>query len=62
MNDEEDFSTFACPYCGQSNTILNDEENPGRWVQDCEVCCRPILITCRRRSGHMEVDVRGENE
>ena len=62
MPDEESFSAFACPYCGQSNEPLSDDEQPGRWVQDCEICCRPILITVRLRGGYREMDVRAENE
>ncbi len=42
----EDTGTFLCPYCGQRNDVAID---PGggadqRWVTDCEVCCRPIVV------------------
>lgn len=40
---EEQF--FQCPYCWQNISILLDpsvaEQN---FVEDCEVCCRPIEI------------------
>ena len=36
---------FTCPYCWQSISVLLDlsvEEQT--YVEDCEVCCRPIVI------------------
>ena len=39
-----------CPYCGESITIVVD---PGgaeteRYIEDCEVCCRPISVTAHQ--------------
>ena len=39
-------ATVRCPYCGESVEITLD---PGsgptqRYVEDCEVCCRPWLV------------------
>ncbi len=37
--------TYTCPYCWQRVTALIDlsvEEQS--YVEDCEVCCRPIQI------------------
>ena len=40
---EEHF--FACPYCWQPISVLLDlSVAEQRYVEDCEVCCRPILI------------------
>ena len=40
---EEHF--FTCPYCWQSISVLLDlSVAEQRYVEDCEVCCRPILI------------------
>jgi len=37
---------FECPYCWQTITMLLDLSASGQeYVEDCEVCCRPILIT-----------------
>ena len=42
---EENERYFACPYCGETISMLLDlsvgEQN---YVEDCEVCCRPIEI------------------
>ncbi len=32
-----------CPYCGEGITaLLNPEEVGSDYIEDCEVCCRPI--------------------
>lgn len=37
-----------CPYCGERFTALVDtSEGDAEYVQDCEVCCAPILFTVR---------------
>ena len=37
--------TIACPYCGESISVLVDESVPAQsYVEDCEVCCRPIVL------------------
>ncbi len=36
---------FICPHCGQSISVLLDLSVWGQeYVEDCEVCCRPIEI------------------
>ena len=38
--------TITCPYCWQSIEILLDlSANEQRYVEDCSVCCRPIVIS-----------------
>jgi len=37
---------FACPYCGEEISMVLDLSVPRQtYVEDCEVCCRPIEIT-----------------
>ncbi len=39
---------FTCPFCWQTITmILEPTAEPQTYVEDCEVCCRPIQITYR---------------
>ena len=39
---------LRCPYCGETISMLVDHTLPEqRYVEDCEVCCRPIDIECR---------------
>jgi hypothetical protein len=36
---------FKCPYCWQKiSMILDSYEDESEYVEDCEVCCRPIEI------------------
>jgi hypothetical protein len=50
---EEHF--FNCPYCGEKISMLLDltEENQF-YVEDCEVCCRPIAISFEVQNGSLE--------
>lgn len=47
-NGVADLTTeVACPYCGETLDLAID---PGggtvqRYVEDCEVCCRPMQLT-----------------
>jgi hypothetical protein len=53
-------SIVTCPHCGEVNEIALD---PGggsdqEYVEDCHVCCRPILMYVRYgRDGSAEVEV-----
>lgn len=47
-------STQLCPYCNASIELLIDPESSGvEYIEDCQVCCRPIRITAT-------VDAAGE--
>ncbi len=39
--------TFLCPYCLQINTILVDISagNHQELIEDCEICCRPVMLS-----------------
>lgn len=42
---EQEEYTFTCPHCGADSSVLLDlsvEEQD--YLEDCEVCCRPIRI------------------
>jgi len=49
----EEFVAVRCPYCGERMETRIDltADEPG-YVEDCEVCCRPIEF-------HIERDERG---
>ncbi|MBT8399423.1 MAG: CPXCG motif-containing cysteine-rich protein [Rhodothermia bacterium] len=37
----------TCPYCWQRISLVVDASaGSHRYVEDCEVCCRPMLVTC----------------
>ena len=36
---------IACPYCGETITIVIDlSAGSQRYIEDCAVCCRPVLL------------------
>ena len=54
----------GCPYCGEQIEILVDLSEGGQdYIEDCQVCCRPIQM---RVSAHADgdpvVDARHEDE
>lgn len=53
-----------CPYCGEPLELLVDASEDGqRYIEDCQVCCRPINVTVTvEGDGGIGVDVRSENE
>lgn len=45
MNRELEDRAIDCPYCGESIDILLDPSaSEQSYVEDCQVCCRPINI------------------
>jgi hypothetical protein len=36
---------FTCPYCWQQISMVLDSSEPHQtYVEDCEVCCKPIEV------------------
>ena len=55
----------CCPYCGEAIELLIDDSIPEQeYIEDCQVCCRPITIMQNTDifSGEMLVSVKHENE
>lgn len=54
-SEEEVF--FDCPFCGAEISMLLDfSAGAQTYVEDCEVCCRPILLRFRVVGGQVELD------
>ena len=55
--------SITCPYCWETIGIALDlsvEEQ--QYVEDCSVCCRPILISYRAQATELvELNVAAEN-
>jgi hypothetical protein len=56
--------TISCPYCGEPISILVDDSVPEQnYVEDCQVCCRPIVLDVATGiDGDIVVGARAENE
>ena len=57
------FETITCPYCWESIEITLDlSVDEQQQVEDCSVCCRPILIRYRAEDGELAtLDIAAEN-
>ena len=55
---------ISCPYCGEAISILVDDSVPEQeYVEDCQVCCRPIVVSVGMFDGKdLLADVRREDD
>jgi len=54
-----------CPYCGEWITVLIDDSAGAQdYIEDCQVCCRPIRfgVAVVGDDGEVDVSVRSEDE
>ena len=57
-----DSATNDCPYCGERIELSIDCSVEAQdYVEDCSVCCRPILMTVIAADGAL-VSVEGRTE
>ena len=55
---------IQCPYCGESIGVLIDPDEAGtEYVEDCQVCCRPIEFALFEDvDGMLMLQVRTDHE
>ena len=55
---------ITCPYCWESISVLLDPgDRGGSYVEDCQVCCRPILFRLHlANDGALVADVSREDD
>jgi hypothetical protein len=47
-------SEIACPHCGESFPLTLDTSLPEQSIiEDCTVCCRPIVLKVRSAPGEI---------
>ncbi len=52
-----------CPYCGESIQLIIDcSISDQEYIEDCQVCCRPINIFVSIEDGAAQIHVAHENE
>ena len=51
-----------CPYCGEE-IFLEVDTSAGsqHYVEDCSVCCQPMVVKLRAEGGEFAVEVAAEN-
>jgi hypothetical protein len=57
-------ASYACAYCGEVNATTVDASG-GSWqeyIEDCQVCCRPNLLTIEYDAEQQEATVHAERE
>jgi Cysteine-rich CPXCG len=54
----------SCPYCGEEIEIVVDGSiEHQQYVEDCSVCCRPIVLTVVAEDGDvLSIDARTEDD
>ena len=58
-----DSVTASCPYCGESIELVVDISVPEQqYIEDCFVCCRPIVVSVSCHEGEVSVNLYHENE
>lgn len=55
----ETTAEVACPYCGETITLLLDlSVDAQSYIEDCSVCCQPMNVSYRVEDGELaEVSV-----
>ncbi|MBI4249240.1 MAG: CPXCG motif-containing cysteine-rich protein [Elusimicrobia bacterium] len=53
---EEQWSEIECPYCGENFEIgLDPSSEFQSFVNDCEICCKPIQVDAEWEDGELTV-------
>jgi hypothetical protein len=62
--DDSQTADLTCPYCGEELEVAVDcSVRRQVYVEDCQVCCRPIVITLVSDDGEVEsIEGRTEDE
>lgn len=54
---------YQCPYCGEPvEAVLDLSAGDQCYVEDCAVCCRPIVFDLRTDGFEWSLDVRREDD
>lgn len=62
MQSIETVSTF-CPYCGEPIVLLVDcSAGDQQYIEDCQVCCKPISVELNLAGSEVEVSLKTEND
>lgn len=51
----------SCPYCGESFEAIADSSNSD-YIEDCPICCRPIIFTLEETQQGLILQLNTEND
>ena len=56
--------SYLCPVCGESigSAVDLSQGSLQQYVEDCQVCCRPLVLTLRIHGESIEVVAEPEDE
>jgi hypothetical protein len=53
----------SCPYCGEPGEFIIDPSLPSQqYVEDCYVCCQPILVTVEIDGDDIHLSLHREDD
>ena len=56
-------ATYDCPYCGEEvETTVDLSGGDQTYIEDCQVCCRPIIFYLQVHGDEWMLETRSENE
>ncbi|WP_434773367.1 CPXCG motif-containing cysteine-rich protein [Pseudomonas entomophila] len=54
---------YDCPYCGEAVTTSVDLSGGDQtYIEDCQVCCRPIVFTLQVQGHDWSLETRSEDD
>jgi len=57
------YRSIVCPYCGESNEVIIDvSEGQHDYIEDCQVCCRPIELRLTWFGGDWLLEAKRDDE
>lgn len=63
MRLDSELKSIDCPYCGERIEIIVDlSVEQQEYVEDCFVCCRPIVMSVATTDKGAAVTVRSEDD
>ena len=58
-----EFQKYQCPYCGEPvEAVLDLSAGDQHYIEDCPVCCRPIVFELHTDGLEWTLDTRAEND
>ncbi len=61
--DQVFFEAVHCPYCGEPiELVIDSSAGEQVYIEDCQVCCRPIDVRLIRDGAEWRVEVQRDDQ